>query len=413
MLAGMLVAVGGGPAQAQVSPLLGSSATDGHIDLSMLAPAGAAVAFSELVDGVREPLGSGLAMPGPDGITGAAQLRHATRWRCDRVLRTFVATATSPAGEVLEATGDVRTPGCERRLAVSVPKRVERGGRLRVTVRDRWALGDLTVTVCARRPKTQERCRTLTMPEGRTKAVTTRKVSSVPGRVDVSVRYGRYYDATFPVGVGRTVTRSDLPVLLATGDSMIQGIDAFIGDRLHRSFDVVRESYPGSAISKPEATPWTARAFEQGTKLTPAVTVVSIGANDRFPMSLADGTQEPCCTPAWAAEYVRRATAMIRRWSKPAKGRVLWLTLPAPRDARYAPAFAVVNDALERMAGTIANLELVRVDELLSAGGQYRETINGKVVRDPDGLHLSVAGQHLVAEAVVRAIRRPRPAGPR
>ncbi len=86
----------------------------------------------------------------------------------------------------------------------------------------------------------------------------------------------------YPLAVGRTPrarpTRpAHTPTILATGDSTMQGVDAFLGERLGRSADVISRIRPGTGISK------------------------------------SGGTS---CAAAWEDEYSRRARIMMRTWSR-------------------------------------------------------------------------------------------------
>ena len=87
---------------------------------------------------------------------------------------------------------------------------------------------------------------------------------------------------------------------------------------------------------------------------------------------------------------------------------MLWLTLSAPRDPRRIPIFAAVNTAILRAAAAGPAAQVVRLDLLFTPNG-YREFIryDGRnvYVREPDGVHLNVAGAEIAARAVVKALQ--------
>lgn len=403
-----LLALPAGASAQEVPPLLGANVDKSVVDLSMLAPFGSRVVFSEVVGATRVPLGEDVAQSAAGGAMGAAALFRAVTWRCDPVERTFVGTAFAPDGRVLEAANSVRTPGCRDRLAIIAPSRMKPGRTLKVTLQDRWALGDLPVEVCVTRRGERTRCRALTFAPGQRKVSTSRRVSRRKGVLTVEVRVAGSR-VRRDVGVGVKAPRKRLPTMLVTGDSMIQGIDSILAERLRTRYDVVRQTRPGTGVSKQLDTPWPTVARRQVKKHRPAVTVVFVGANDSFDMRTPRGGEVRCCGEPWITEYLRRITSMARTYGRGGRGRVLWAVLPPPRDSRLVPAADAVNIAIARLAAKEPDVELVRLDRLF--GPTYRERVDGKVVRDADGIHLSVEGERRAAREIIavdRGDRAPR-----
>lgn len=384
-------------------PLLGANVDRSVVDLAMLAPNGSQVVFSEVLpSGARVSLGRDVARNATGGPDGAAELRRAATWSCDRLERTFVGSAATPAGALVEAATTVRTPSCRDRLLLTVPRRIERGGKMRTTIRDRWGLGGIDVELCVRRKGHEKRCRSIAIPAGESTVTSTRRVSRRKGLIDIDARLGRHHVRT-QTGVGRTAPRRSKPTLLLTGDSMIQGIDSFVADRLRSRYRVVSDTRPGSGVSKPGDFDWRRHARRQVRRHGPAVTMVFLGANDRFAMPLPSGGESACCTREWVGEYLRRIRTMARAWARDGRGRILWATIPPPRDVRYATAIGAVNAAIVELARREPEVELVRLDRTFSASGRYVERIEGVGVRDADGLHLSVAGERIAAAAFADA----------
>jgi len=200
------------------------------------------------------------------------------------------------------------------------------------------------------------------------------------------------------------------PTLLATGDSMMQGIDSFLSDELGTSARVRSDVRPGTGISK-AATDWTQIAATQAAALRPANTVISIGAADGFPMTTPDGTRTACCDEPWIGEYARRVRAMMQSYLRGGRGRVLWLTLPLPQVPARVQISNAVNTAIARAADGVAGVKLVRLDLLFTPNG-YRDVIryHGRNVRvrEIDGVHLNVAGAAIAAKVIAALIRRER-----
>ena len=56
------------------------------------------------------------------------------------------------------------------------------------------------------------------------------------------------------------------------------------------------------------------------------------------------------------------------------------------------------------MADAVLGVQLVALDRIF--GPEYRDEIDGQQVRDPDGLHFSLAGQRIAAQAILESLRK-------
>lgn len=169
-------------------------------------------------------------------------------------------------------------------------------------------------------------------------------------------------------------------------------------------------SFPSATVwrcGRPcKAGGWEPVATAQVARLRPSATVVSIGANKGYPLRAPDGTQVACCDEAWVVAFARRLRSISLTYRRQGRGRVVWLTIPAPRDLRRVPIIAAANVAIVRAAGALQRVSVVRIDELLSPGGhrdvvRYRE--RDVRVREPDGIHLNVAGTRIAAHLAAQA----------
>jgi lysophospholipase L1-like esterase len=368
-----------------------SPARTGWIGLDVTAPPGSAVTLSEVADGARTPFRT-VTMTGPE-----LAIARAMPWRCDRRVRQLEADATAPSGARSAAAVTVRTPSCAHRFAVTVrPRTAARvGRRLTVTVRDSWKTGGTAARVCLR-VHARSACRRIRVPRTRRGA-----------RARLTVRRAGLGSLTLS-GTGfrmreRLETRGrHTPLrLLATGDSMIQIIDSLL-ERSLREAHVTSDARISTGISTPFVFNWVEHARAESSRLRPQVTVMFLGANDGFPIGKAD-----CCGSAWIAAYARRARLIMRDYRRRGAGRVYWLTIPAPRDPHRRPIYHAVNQAIERAAASfpadeVAVIDLVRV---FTPGGVYRASIRGRVVRQADGIHLSVAGARLAAAVIHQRLR--------
>jgi hypothetical protein len=358
----------------------------GVIDLYLDPALGAPVTFFECVHGRARRLGT--AQPDGTAFTG---LRGAAAWVCSRRARHFVATATD-GGLVVRREVSARTPGCGHRFTLSGTRR---GRTAVVKVTDTWGIGGIHVRLCLTPPAGTRRCRLVGFPA----AVSARTVRlRGRGRLDLRLR-GFHVRGV----LGRVRTRPR-PVLLATGDSTMQGVDSALSDDLGE-FRVASEVSLGGEISLGD---WPKIARGQVRALRPAVTVVSIGATEGFPMTSPDGATQQCCGLGWVAEYVRRARAMMRAYRQGGRARVYWETIALSRDPARAAIVRVVNQALVTAARGLSRVTVLRMDLLFSPDG-YRETSRDSgrdvPVREDDGVHLNASGTAIEARETAKAIR--------
>lgn len=391
---------------APTQPMAVSTGRPGVLRLHVFLAQGAPVTFYECRGERPRRLGT-LAVPG-DRTT----LAPAAFWRCDRLARRFVATVTLPDGTFARGETDIRTRSCAHRYDLAVPPRARRGDAVRVSVQDRWAKGGTTGTLCIGPPGGRPDCDRFRL--GRQIDVASRGFRPAgKGRWRIVARmpFARLSD-TVAVGV-RAVPEPDLPAILATGDSTMSGVESFLADGLLGRAEVIGDVRPGESLSRDPVPPWPRYARAQVAAHRPDVTVVSLGANEGFPIGAVE-----CCGRPWVAAYGRRLRAAIRPYLR--TGRVLLLTVPAPRDDRRYEAAAATNGAIVGLGG-LPRVDVLRMDRRFSPEGYSDDIVyRGRRVdvREPDGVHLNVAGTSIAAREVIAVLRgylrrsgRPGPAG--
>src|SRR5213082_1670501 len=104
---------------------------------------------------------------------------------------------------------------------------------LRVRVADSWGTGGIRPKLCVTPPEGDRSCSRLSFPHA--VAVASRRFrANTRGRMrlELRVRDRRLKATEIAVGVADNQSRRALPVILMTGDSMMQGIDGFLADDL-------------------------------------------------------------------------------------------------------------------------------------------------------------------------------------
>ncbi len=400
MLVGIAVARADAPAAAEVHFFAADTTDAGVIHLFFFGAEGAPVVYYERVGGKLQRLGTRASAPGEP-----TELHDAVTWRCARLVRRFEATSTLADGTRATGAYSVRTPSCATRFAIGVPRRLAVGERGRIRIVDRWGNGGVSPQLCIRAPGARRTCSTLRLR--RAISVATRAVRPrAAGRWSVEVRIrGHRVRRTIAVGDEGRATFPP-PSVLATGDSMMQGIDSFLADELGEEATVRSDIRPGTGISKPGG-PWAKLPATQVTRLHPAASVIAIGAVDGFPMQAPDGTTRECCGTAWIAEYTRRVREIMVTYRRKGRGRVIWLTLPIPNGPREVAD--AVNFSIIAAAKDLQRVTVLRLDEFFTPDG-FREVMpyRGRTVRvrEVDGIHLNITGTAIAAKLVAAELRK-------
>ena len=393
---------GGCAVQAQTNHLVADATHSGVISLYFHDAAGARVLYWECIGDRLVRLGARKSVPPAPAI-----LENELTWSCDRLERRFVAAARMADGSIALGTYSVRTPSCRRRFKLDVPSHVVPGKIARIRIVDLWGIGGISPKLCVTPIQASRECETVAL-RGAVAVATRRYRARTRGRwrVELRVNDRSLRDSWEVGGDGGSPKKAPIRVL-ATGDSMMQGIDSFLSDELGDSAEVHSDVLPGSQISRGDF--WAKHSAAQTRRLRQDITVISTGgASDGLPLADASGALQPCCGEPWLHQYTRRLRRMMRTYLQAGRGRVFWLTLPAPR---YPPRKLIadaVNTSILRAADGLDGVSVVRMDLLISRDG-YRENIRYRGrdvdVREPDGVHLTISGTAIAAKAIKRAIR--------
>ncbi|MFN2616569.1 MAG: hypothetical protein ABR581_05520 [Thermoleophilaceae bacterium] len=225
-----------------------------------------------------------------------------------------------------------------------------------------------------------------------------------------------------PTQAGGTDAAAHRPVLLATGDSMIQIVDTKIAQRLRRGHHRIRvrsDARVSTGISKPFLLDWRRHARHQVGRYHQRATVVFIGANDGFDMRTPSGAKAACCGAAWVGEYARRARRMMITYARKGRAHVYWLLLPQARGGFFRKVYPRVNAALRQAASSLrqvsllkGKVQLIHLNRVFTPHGHYRAVMRWRGhlrrVRQGDGIHLSTAGAAIAAFYVAHALRGDR-----
>ncbi len=210
-----------------------------------------------------------------------------------------------------------------------------------------------------------------------------------------------------------TVARTSL---LVVGDSLSISLADVLERRLAGTpgLAFARLGKISSGLARPDFFDWEAQMDRMAGQSRPDTVVIMIGANDNKPVRLASGKSAAFGSPAWAAEYRRRAARLVEvaRAHNPA-ARIVWVGAPVMGDPALARDLPAVNAALAQEISRIPGCRFVDVWGLLAdPQGRYLEFAASPAktrLRTPDGVHLAPAGASRLAEVCLAALAEPAP----
>lgn len=209
------------------------------------------------------------------------------------------------------------------------------------------------------------------------------------------------------------VTRKSPLRLLITGDSL----PGYLGPQLlsnlsHRGSIVGwTDVHDGTGLTRPDFVDWSVLARQQVGQYHPDAVVVLMGGNDFQNMVVRGNRVLYAGTPAWRQEYERRALVCMRIWAQNGSThRVYWLSLPPARDAGWAFDDRQINIALQAAARKVPGARYENILGPITNHGAYTDvvTVGGQptLIREPDGVHLNIAGSDVVAGELTPVIAR-------
>ena len=205
--------------------------------------------------------------------------------------------------------------------------------------------------------------------------------------------------------------------VLSIGDALGGGLGAGLARVTEASgdFDVSIRFNEESGLARPEVYDWAATVPKILDGNAYDVIVVMLGANDR--QMIRDGdTRYDFGTPEWSQAYTKQVNLLLDQLAA-SKARVIWVAPPPMREPDYDAAMktiaALQKDAVERRG--MAFLDLRK--QFTNPDGTYTDsTTDGAAnivkLRGRDGISFFKAGNNLMGEQVLAAIKAAAPAAP-
>jgi hypothetical protein len=187
--------------------------------------------------------------------------------------------------------------------------------------------------------------------------------------------------------------------VIITGDSIPEDLGPIVARTINGpDFAVTTESRPITGIVRNDYFDWPAQAKRVAAE-HPSTVIMLIGGNDNQPITLPGGGLAKPATDAWQTEYARRVGLIMDAWLKNGVQRVYWLTMPSTDLSGMNVTVASMGRAVHAAAQGRAGVTVYDSDTLLGANA------GTPVIHGPDGIHLSIRGSQMIANALIGRLR--------
>jgi hypothetical protein len=187
--------------------------------------------------------------------------------------------------------------------------------------------------------------------------------------------------------------------VIIAGDSIPEDLGPMITRTLNGPlFTGHTESHPITGLVRNDYYDWPAQAAHIAAE-HPDTVIMLIGGNDNQPIHLPSGAIAQPATPAWDAEYARRAGLVMDAFTRGGVHRVYWLTMPTTDLPSMNGAVAAMGQALHTAAKGRPAVTVYDSDVLLG------KNAGTPAAHQPDGIHLSILGSQMISNALIGRLR--------
>ena len=235
--------------------------------------------------------------------------------------------------------------------------------------------------------------------------------SSMSRRFFSSILAGAFAAAALP---GRRGEAAGSKILVLGGSTIHTALGKYLESSLSDGgFSTRRHAKSSSGLARPDFYDWHAEAQRYVSRFTPDATVGMFGGNDGQALFMGDDARPKWIkwedAAAWKAEYERRVEAFASLIA-PAGEQIFWMGMPEMKSNRLDNRMERVNGIYEAVMNGMQNGHYLSTRGLMPGARGYTEfaKIDGKEVRvrAQDGVHYSLHGARVVAEAIVPAIAK-------
>jgi uncharacterized protein len=204
----------------------------------------------------------------------------------------------------------------------------------------------------------------------------------------------------------------DIYQVSVIGDSFADGILSGLVESMGSDtrLNIQRKLREFSGLMAPDFET-KAKALEDAISREPmSIAIVMMGEDDRVSFKNAEGRRVPIASPDWVAEYARRLDRVMKA-IKRKNAAVYWVGLPSLARVDANEQALVMNEAIRERAYLNGFKYIDAVAGFADEQGAYSAygpDLAGKirVLREPDGVHFTDAGNRKLAHFVEKDLRR-------
>lgn len=189
--------------------------------------------------------------------------------------------------------------------------------------------------------------------------------------------------------------------ILTVGDSLMSEIASGLRYRLDKSIKVKDIHKSSTGLTNSEYYDWPSVASNAARDYQPDLIIIHMGGNDGQDMKLGNKWIH-IDDPLWSDTYYKRATNMINKIKQASPNSyIVWLGLPAMRDAKFARKQDIIREA-QRKAAIDSGVEYIDGKKGLGQTYEKQGMFEGKrvVLRRTDGIHYSREGGEVLAHLI-------------
>jgi hypothetical protein len=174
-------------------------------------------------------------------------------------------------------------------------------------------------------------------------------------------------------------------------------------------FRVIPWGTPSTGLSRPDYYDWPSRLLGFMEQYRPDIVVIMLGGNDPTTISRPSGGRIPFEDSRWRKSYRHRVEQMMDVASE--STHVAWIGMPIMGDPTYRRNIDLIDSIDRTEAALYPNVTFIDTWSMFAdQQGHYADSLpdkhgNLQVVRSPDRIHLSAAGNRILADALVQVMR--------
>jgi len=201
--------------------------------------------------------------------------------------------------------------------------------------------------------------------------------------------------------------------VLVVGDSFSQDVELGLAPATDSTyFRIIEKGIQSTGLSRPDYYPWPRALGVFMQQYHPDIVVIMVGGNDPQTIHTPGGGLVPFGVgdPRWPKIYSARVDQMMNLASQN-HTHVLWVGMPIMGSSQsYSNNIHFLDTIFEREAAKHPNVLYVDTWQLFAKNGKYADYLPDKhgdlqLVRAPDKIHLSGAGNKILTAALLKAMK--------